>query len=233
MPGGKKNDTERMKLIAPNTTAFSVAIIAIALNFVASSASALSDRRIEDARYACISFINSLDERSSDRSRVRAELAQFWVMGFLAGAYDASAVLEFSDDSHLAENAVIGRVKDYCEENRENSFHAAAVGAGSSPEPLPAATSIGLDPRTYSCGAYSDGLASRGDAKELSEAAEFWAFAFVQGTVSVRHHPRLVIAVANKRKIVRALKQSCARNPTRTLLDQTSEIAMRVRPLPE
>jgi hypothetical protein len=39
-----------------------------------------------------------------------------------------------------------------------------------------------------------------------------------------------VISVSDKRKIVRALEKSCARNPSRTLLDQTSEIASRVRP---
>jgi hypothetical protein len=199
----------------------------------AGPAKAISDRRIEDARYACITFMNGENEENGDKGSDRAELARFWLIGFLTGAYDADSVLEFSDDKSVAEHAIIARVKDYCEENIDNSIHAAAVGSVSQPEPLPATTAIGLDPRAYSCASYSDGLNSRGNAKSLSEAAEFWAFAFVQGTVSVRHHPRLVISVANKRKIVRALKQSCARNPTRTLLDQTSEIAMRVRPLPE
>ncbi|NKB43498.1 MAG: hypothetical protein GKS03_04385 [Alphaproteobacteria bacterium] len=196
-------------------------------------ADAISDRRIEDARYACTTFIDGEDKSKRKKDIDRARLARFWLVGFLTGAYEADAVLEFSEDEGDAESVVISRVKEYCEENRDNSIHAAAVWTGASPKPLPASTAVGFDPRQYSCGAYSEGRDGRGDARSRAEAAEFWAFAFVQGTVSVRHHPRLVISVANKRKIVRALKQSCARNPTRTLLDQTAEIATRVRPLPE
>lgn len=221
-----------MKLFQRKIAPFFAALLVVAIGSVG-PAQAISDRRIEDARYACTTFMNGENEKNGEKGSDRAQLARFWLISFLTGAYDADAVLEFSDDERIAENTVISRVKDYCEENINNSIHAAAVGSVSQPEPLPAATAIGFDPRAYSCASYSDGLNSRGDAKALSEAAEFWAFAFVQGTVSVRHHPRLVISVANKRKIVRALKQSCARNPTRTLLDQTSEIAMRVRPLPE
>lgn len=221
-----------MKLFHLKTAPFFTALLVVGLA-TAAPAKAVSDRRIEDARYACVTFMNGENKENGEKGSDRAQLARFWLVSFLTGAYDADAVLEFSNDERIAENTVISRVKDYCEENITNSIHAAAVGTVSQPEPLPAMTAIGLDPRAYSCASYSDGLNSKGDARTLSEAAEFWAFAFVQGTVSVRHHPRLVISVANKRKIVRALKQSCARNPTRTLLDQTSEIAMRVRPLPE
>lgn len=196
----------------------------------ASPASAVSDRKIEDARYACETFIEGDSENSRRREMRQAELARFWLVSFLTGAYQADEVLEFSDEPDSAEYKIVARVKDYCNENATNSLHAAIVYTGTAPTPVPPMTAIGLDPRSYSCMAYSDGLESRGDAKTMAEAAEFWAFAFVQGNVSVRYHPRLVISLSNKRKIVRALKQSCERNPTRTLLDQTAEIANRVKP---
>lgn len=230
--GAQRNDTVGMTPMVHISPTLSVSVLIVGL-LTAGPAEAISDRRIEDARYACTSFIDGEDNGARKKDMDRAELARFWLVGFLTGAFEADAVLEFSDDERSAEGIIVSRVKEYCAENQDNSIHAAAVSAGSSPEPLPASTAIGLDPRHYSCAAYSQGRDSRGDAKSLAEAAEFWAFAFVQGTVSVRHHPRLVISVANKRKIVRALKQSCARNPTRNLLDQTAEIATRVRPLPE
>ena len=232
VPGAQRNDTATMTLLVRKSPILSI-IILIAGLLTSGSAEAISDRRIEDARYACTTFMDAENKSTRKKDMDRAELARFWLVGFLTGAFEADAVLEFSDDESGAEGIIVSRVKEYCAEHQDNSIHAAAVSAGSSPEPLPASTAIGFDPRQYSCAAYSQGRDGRGDAKSLSEAAEFWAFAFVQGTVSVRHHPRLIISVANKRKIVRALKQSCARNPTRTLLDQTAEIATRVRPLPE
>lgn len=232
MPWSQRNDTAAMTvLIHKPHIIFAAALVGGLL--ASGPADAISDRRIEDARYACTSFIDGDGKSKRKKDMDRAELARFWLIGFLTGAYEADAVLEFSEDESVAESEIISQVKAYCQENLDNSIHAAAVWTGASPEPLPASTAIGLDPRQYSCAAYSEERNSRGDAKTRAKAAEFWAFAFVQGTVSVRHHPRLVISVANKRKIVRALKQSCARNPTRTLLDQTAEIATRVRPLPE
>lgn len=196
----------------------------------ASPANAISDRKIEDARYACQSFMQGDSKNSRRKDMRQAELARFWLVSFLTGAYQADEVLEFSTAADVAEGEVVGRVKEYCIENSNNSIHAAVVKTGTAPTPLPPMTAIGLDPRSYSCLAYSEGKESRGDAKSMADAAEFWAFAFVQGNVSVRYHPRLVISVSNKRKIVSALKQSCDRNPTRTLLDQTAEIANRVKP---
>lgn len=215
-----------------NTASKISAPLALAVGLLAglSPANAISDRKIEDARYACNAFVEGDSENSRRKEMRQAELARFWLVSFLTGAYEADEVLEFAEAPDTAEGAVVGRVKDYCLENADNSIHAAVVNTGTAPTPLPPTTAIGLDPRSYSCQAYSDGRESRGDAKSMAEAAEFWAFAFVQGNVSVRYHPRLVISVSNKRKIVNALKQSCERNPTRTLLDQTAEIANRVRP---
>ncbi|MEQ8735682.1 MAG: hypothetical protein RIC29_12220 [Rhodospirillaceae bacterium] len=198
--------------------------------FWADTASAISDQKIEDARYACTTFIEGDADKGGRTDAERAQLARFWLISFLTGAYEADEILEFSDDIESAEREVISRIKAYCDENTSFSIHAAAVRTRDMPRPLPISTAIGLDPTRYSCAAYSSGQKSKGDAKSLAEAAEFWAFAFVQGNVSARYHPRLVVAHSNKRKIVRALKQSCSRNPTRTLLDQTAEIADRVKP---
>ncbi|MEQ8508271.1 MAG: hypothetical protein RIB43_04665 [Rhodospirillaceae bacterium] len=198
--------------------------------FLADTASAISDQKIEDARYACTTFIEGDGDKGGRTDAERAQLARFWLISFLTGAYEADEILEFSDDIESAEREVISHIKAYCDENSSFSIHAAAVRTRDMPRPLPTSTAIGLDPTRYSCAAYSSGQNSKGDAKSLAEAAEFWAFAFVQGNVSARYHPRLVVAHSNKRKIVRALKQSCSRNPTRTLLDQTAEIADRVKP---
>lgn len=214
-----------------STATFSAYLLfTTSLLIAASPVGAVSDRKIEDARYACATFVSGDSENSRRKEMRQAEVARFWLVSFLTGAYDADEVLEFADTPDQAESNIVARVKDYCVENSTNSIHAAVVSAGSAPTPLPPMTAIGLDPRSYSCQAYSEGKDSRGEAKSMAEAAEFWAFAFVQGNVSVRYHPRLVISISNKRKIVRALTQSCARNPTRTLLDQTAEIANRVKP---
>lgn len=194
-------------------------------------ASAVSDRKIEDARFACMAFMKGEGERSRAKDVARAQVARFWVTGFLTGAFDAEQVLEFTDETDAVEGGIFAKVKEYCAVNDDVSIHAAAVYAGETPNPVPGVTNLGLDPRDYSCASYSEGLDSRRNLeKSQAKAAEFWAFAFVQGTMTVRYHPRLVVSVSDKRKIIRALKQSCARNPTRTLLDQTAEIASRVRP---
>lgn len=192
-------------------------------------AEAVSDRRIEDARYACGSFVDGLSDNGRRREMRRAEVAQFWLFSFLTGAYDADEVLEFAEEDDAGQS-IVSQVAEYCEENETFSIHAAVVNAGTFPKPLPGIPGMGFDPRSYSCAAYMDGRDSRGDARDQADAAEFWAFAFVQGNVSARYHPRLVISVSDKRKIVSALEKSCARNPSRTMLDQTSEIAGRVRP---
>lgn len=204
--------------------------IAALLMSLPQPAGAVSDRRIEDARYACDSFIDGLAENSRRKDTRRAEVARFWLFSFLTGAYEADEVLEFAEDGDSASATIVSQVTDYCAQNGDFSIHAAAVNTGTFPKPLPPTPGMGFDPRAYSCAAYMDGRDSRGDDRDQAETAEFWAFAFVQGNVSARYHPRLVISVSDKRKIVRALEKSCARNPSRTLLDQTSEIASRVRP---
>lgn len=224
------NDTVGPMKMTRMLTMGTVLAISGLLIMAAAPALAVSDRKIEDARYACTTFMKGEAEKSRPKDLERAQLARFWLISFLTGAYEADAVLEFSDHEKIAEGDIVGQVKDYCAEHEEVSIHAAAVHAGELPRPLPGTTNIGFDPRLYSCAAYSAGRESRGDEKDRAKAAEFWAFAFVQGNISVRYHPRLVVSISNKRKIVRALKQSCARNPTRNLLDQTAEIANRVKP---
>ena len=196
----------------------------------AAPAYAVSDRRIEDARFACTAFMKGEREEARSRDIKRAQVARFWLISFLTGKFEADEVLEFTEQADLAESDIVTRVKEYCTGREDISIHAAAVYAGESPRPLPGTTDIGLDPRLYSCAAYSADREGRREEKDQAKAAEFWAFAFVQGNISVRYHPRVVVSVSDKRKIVRALKQSCARNPTRNLLDQTAEIAYRVRP---
>ncbi len=191
---------------------------------------AISDRRIEDARFACMTFLKGEREEAKPKDVKRAQVARFWLISFLTGKFEADEVLEFTEQSEHAVSDIVARVKDFCADKDDVSIHAAAVYAGESPRPLPGATDIGLDPRMYSCATYSSDRKGRREEKDQAKAAEFWAFAFVQGNISVRYHPRVVVSVSDKRKIVRALKQSCARNPTRNLLDQTSEIAYRVRP---
>lgn len=221
------NNTSCMKTISTLSAGLITAAFLLAS---AGPASAVSDRRIEDARFACLAFMKSQQEGSRPKDVARAEVAKFWLMGFLTGAFQADQVLEFTEEIDAAESEIVAKVKEYCTGRDENSIHAAAVYAGESPQPLPRVTNLGLNPSVYSCAAYSEGLDSRGDEKSRAKAAEFWAFAFVQGNMTVRYHPRLVVSVSDKRKIVRALKQSCQRNPTRNLLDQTAEIASRVRP---
>ncbi len=191
---------------------------------------AVSDRRIEDARFACMAFMKGEVDEARPKDVKRAQVARFWLVSFLTGKFEADEVLEFTEQAELAESDIVTQVKEFCAERDDVSIHAAAVYAGESPRPLPGTTEIGLDPRIYSCATYSADRTGRREEKDQAKAAEFWAFAFVQGNISVRYHPRVVVSVSDKRKIVRALKQSCARNPTRNLLDQTVEIAYRVRP---
>ena len=210
---------------------FAIPLIAVAITiFSPDPAVAISDRKIEDARFACTSFMKGESEKSRPKDIARAQVARFWVVGFLTGAFEAEQVLKFTDETDVVEGGIFAKIKEFCSSRDKVSIHAAAVYAGETPYPVPTVTNLDLNPSDYSCAAYSDGLDSRGNEKSRAKAAEFWAFAFVQGTMTVRYHPRVVVAVSEKRKIVRALKQSCARNPTRTLLDQTAEIASRVRP---
>ena len=224
----RKNSTTSMASMI-RTLTFGVTISAFAFS-ISAPVQAVSDREIEDARYACITFMKDEGKKSRKKDFVRSQIARFWVTGFLTGAFDANEVLEFSDERDAAEGGIFARVREFCSKRDEVSFHAAAVYAGETPQPIPGVTNLGLDPRLYSCAAYSAGLESKGDKKSRAKAAEFWAFAFVQGNMTVRYDPRLVVSVSDKRKIVQALKRSCARNPTRNLLDQTAEIAGRVRP---
>ena len=210
--------------------ATSLLICTLALFLASEPVQAVSDRKIEDARFACLAFLKGEQDSSRRRDAERSQVARFWLLGFLTGTYEAEHVLEFTEEVEAAEDEIVGKVKDYCDGRDDDSIHAAAVHAGESPQPLPAVTNLGLDPRYYTCAAYSEGLKARGDEKDQAKAAEFWAFAFVQGNITVRYNPRVVVEVSDKRKIVRALKQSCQRNPQRTLLDQTAEIAGRVRP---
>ena len=233
MPAAQKNNTAGMTKLTHLNSALTLCVFAALSVLLTEPARAVSDQKIEGARYACANFIQGDEAESRKKDMERAQIARFWLVSFLTGTFEADEVLEFSEDRENAEGSLFSRIKEYCAENEANSLHAAAVRTAATPRPLPASTALGLDPRLYSCAAYSAGRTSQGETRMLAEAAEFWAFAFVQGTVSARYHPRLVIGVSNKRKIVRALKQSCARNPTRTLLDQTSEIATRVRPEPE
>ena len=213
--------------------AFLVASIITIGSYVVTAATpalAISDRRIEDARFACLAFMKGEKDEAREKDVKRAQVARFWLISFLTGKFEADEVLEFTEQTEHAESDIVARVKEFCANRDDVSIHAAAVYAGQSPTPLPGAMDIGIDPRLYSCAAYSAARDGRGEEKNQAKAAEFWAFAFVQGNISVRYHPRVVVSVSDKRKIVRALKQSCARNPNRNLLDQTAEIAYRVRP---
>lgn len=62
--------------------------------FLADTASAISDQKIEDARYACTTFIEGDGDKGGRTDAERAQLARFWLISFLTGAYEADEILE-------------------------------------------------------------------------------------------------------------------------------------------
>jgi len=192
-----------------------------------SSAATAQEGEFEGTSYTCLQFTNGQGENATGKAL--ADLARFWILGYLTGHYYGQEKLDLADDSDT-ERRVIRSMLSKCREFPSNSVLAVADNlARDRKRSLPKTTSNDFNPQEYSCGDYVDG--QKGSASDVLKAdlADFWAFAFIQGFVN-SDDADVVIPVENKSAIVNAINKNCASNRSFSYYQLTSAVAPMVKP---
>jgi len=213
-----------------NFLQFSLCTLAAAIFLGISNATAFMDREIEEARYTCIQFVSNQLRESLHSDLDRVERAQFWIVAYINGIYEARELATFGTSDVTAENNIMVRVKKMCRQNLDATVKSVARVTGESPKPLPETPGLGFNPMEYSCKDYVAEKSGERARAETSLLADFWAFAFVQGYLAPRSR-KLYLPIKNKKTIANAIQLQCSNNPYRSFYDQTLQVASVVRPV--
>ena len=171
----------------------------------------------------CGEFMNARGGSSSDRARY--ETGRLWILGYLAGFYAANNELEMAENTAEA-GPVENLMHQMCLGFPRRSLLAVSMMTLSiQTHKLPAAPSPDFTVTDYTCGQHVDAKTVR-DA--TADAAEPWAFAFIQGYKNVES-PRVEIPIANKGALTAAVVKNCRANRDMAFIDLTTQVAAAVR----
>ncbi len=176
--------------------------------------------------FSCLSYTNGQGESST--GKMQADLAHLWVLGYLAGYYQAQGTLEMSDASADAK-ALDDLLAQKCAETPQSSILAVSLqGIAVAPHKVPTVVSGDFSPATYTCGQHLDAKAGPASAANGADLAELWAFAFIQGYKNVSL-PDTAIGPENQGPLVSAMNKVCANNRGTLYLDYAALVAEKVK----
>jgi hypothetical protein len=198
------------------------AALSLFLIFAASPTSAQID--FDASEVLCGEFVGG--QRAGSPSHAKFEHGRLWVLGYLAGYYVGS------DDTALVSGAagaepIYDTLLQMCRGFPETSLQSVSMltltteGLQLPTEPIP-----GFRPESYTCAQYT-AIKASGDAA-TAEAAELWAFAFLQGYQNVKQ-PYVVIPVSNMSSITSVITNGCRNDGDTLFLDYATGVAMAVR----
>ena len=174
----------------------------------------------DGASFTCAEYVAAQDVKVPERSR--AELANIWMHGYLAGLYTAAEVFQLSDAPTDAD-ALTGALLASCRELSNASLMAVGLSKLASSRfkiPRRVTNDVSLD--EYTC---ADHLGAKAERAEL---AELWAFAFIQGFKNARQ-PELLIPVENRAQLGAAVRKNCEKNRETKYLELVRRVAEAVK----
>ena len=176
--------------------------------------------RFDGASFTCAEYVAAQEVKVPEQSR--AELANIWMHGYLAGIYTAAEVFQLSD-APMDADALTGALLASCRELSNASLMAVGL-AKLAPSrfkiPRRVTNEVSLD--EYTCADHLDAKVER------AELAELWAFAFIQGFKNARQ-PELLIPVENRAPLGAAIRKNCEKNRETKYLELVRMVAEAVK----
>jgi hypothetical protein len=180
----------------------------------------------DGANFTCLNYTNGLGDNAT--TKMQSTLAHLWLQGYLAGVYKAKGTLELSEDPN-DEVKLSALLLQRCRDLPSFTILGVALQViAAEPHKLPAKTIAEFSPATHTCGQQIEARhGSAGDATR-ADLADLWTFAFIQGFKNATQ-PDLVIPIENKKVLIGAVANACAKNPDMALLDMAAAVAERVK----
>ena len=176
--------------------------------------------RFDGASFTCGEYVAAQDVKVPERSR--AELANIWMHGYLAGLYTAAEVFQLSDAAMDAD-ALTGALLASCRELPNSSLMAIGLSKLASARfKIPRRVTDGLSLDAYACADHLEANAER------AEIAELWSFAFIQGFKNARQ-PDMLIPVENRAPLGAAVRKNCEKNRETKYLELVRMVAEAVK----
>jgi len=208
-----------LRRLVPKIFAFSGAIVFLA---AVAGQDARAQTSFDASRTSCGEVVDA--RAGSGAGRAAFDNGRLWVMGYLAGYYEANDSLQMTDSGGAAvEQSLIRNCRGFTD---TSLMKVSMLVLSTEVNPLPTSPRQGFMPGTYSCADYT--RARDGGDRALAAAADLWAFAFIQGYKNAGD-PYLVINVQNMDALVGAVSQNCRTNPDMLLMDLTTDVAEAVR----
>ncbi len=152
--------------------------------------------------------------------RDQAAVAPLWAHGYLAGAYHAQGKLVFG----AADDTLTPAVRVACADAPQSLLLAVTrSGLAKTPRELPGAMPA-FPATAFTCRMY----AGPGADKTLTDFADLWALAFVQGYKNVGQ-PDQEISYESCPVLLKAIAAACMKNPGMKFADLMSAVAAKVK----
>ena len=207
-----------------NIVGVAVAVGALVIA-VASQAADRGSGEFSGAKFSCLQYTNGLGNSASNKAQTN--LAQIWMLGYMAGYYKAESKLEMTDDNES--KRIIDAMAARCHDSPASSiFVVTSQTLVNEVHKLPTTAGGDFSPVTYTCGQHVD--ARNGAAADANRAdlAELWAFAFIQGFKNVGS-PGMQIDGEFKPALIGAINKSCAANRDTSYMDLAGMVAEKVK----
>ena len=173
---------------------------------------------------SCGEFVSG--QRASSPGHAQYEHGRLWALGYLAGYYVGS------DEAGLVSGAAEGGpvydvLLQMCQGFPETSFLSVSMLTLTAEAlQLPTEPVPGFKPESYTCAQHIQ-RKDAGDAAE-TDAAELWAFAFLQGHQNVEQ-PYVVIPANNMSSITAVIADGCRNDGDILFLDYATGVARAIR----
>ena len=192
----------------------------------AQTANAQGQGEFDGARFTCLEYTNGLGENSS--GRIQSQLGHLWILGYMAGFYNASGNLEMSDDAG-DRDMISNLALQTCREFPQNSLLSISMQAlTADTHKVPSAPTMEFTPAGYTCGNHVDAKGGSAAGANKADLADLWAFAFIQGYKNVSS-PDMEIPIENKGALTGAIEKNCANNRDMAFMDLAALVAKAVK----
>ena len=189
-------------------------------------ANAQGQGEFNSSTFTCLEYTNGLGAGAS--GRVQSQLGHLWMLGYMAGFYNASGNLELSGDA--ADNDRISNLMlQTCREFPQSSILVISMQAlTTGNNKVPSTPTMDFTPEGYTCGQHVDARSGSASDANKADLADLWAFAFIQGYKNLAS-PDMEIDIENKASLIGAIDQNCAKNRDFGYLDLAAAVANAVK----
>ena len=200
------------------------AVVVFGLSIAAAVMPASAQTAFDAGRVSCGDFIGA--QKTDSPNHEQYEHGRLWVLGYLAGHYTADGELEVTNRAAEVE-PVHNLLHQMCQGFPDSSLlYVSMLTLATETLKLPAEPRPGFKTGSYTCSQHIE-IKDEGEPGN-ADAAELWAFAFIQGYKNVEA-PYIVIPTESMASLTAAIVKNCRDNPETLFQELTIDVAKAVR----